>query len=315
MMAFAPNVGWLLVGRLIAGLTGASMTVASSYLSDITPPEKRSERFGLIGAAWGLGFIAGPLIGASLDLISPQAPFFVAATLNFTLFFFTLLVLPESLPNDQRRTLHFGDMNPFLSLTKIFKQKNIAIFVWIYFFLFFAGQSLGVNWPLYTQLKFRWTPMQLGFSLSLIGLIIAISQTVLTRWLIPRMGERKSITLGLFFYTLCFFLFSVSDKDWMIYATIILFAFTGVSTPALQSLMTQGTPPDRQGELQGSLVSIGSGTAVLAPLIYTPLFTEFTKPQNPYYFPGVDFLLASLITAIVLVAWNLQRNKDVKDFN
>lgn len=303
MMAFAPGIGWLLLGRSIAGITGASMTVASSYITDISPIEKRSQNYGLIGAAWGIGFIAGPILGASLDLIDARAPFYLAAGLNFIIFLFTYFVLPESLPPEHRRNVELSKLNPLSSLLRVFQRAEIAILVWTYALLFLAGQAMPVNWPLYTQLKFEWTPMQLGLSLSVFGLVIALSQTTITRVLIAKLGEEKSMILGLFFYSLCFLCFSLSASEWMLYMTIVLFAFTGVATPALQSMMSKDTPPDRQGELHGSLVSIGSMTSVLAPVLYTPLFVQFTKPSSSLYFPGIVFFVASAMTFILFTFW------------
>lgn len=308
-MAYAPSFGWLLVGRMLSGLTGASMTVATSYIVDISDTKNRSQNFGLIGAAWGLGFIAGPVMGAALDLLSPQAPFHVAATLNLFTFLFGLFVLPESLSEANRRQLKLAELNPFRSILKILKNAHVAPFVWIYFLIFLAGQALPVNWTLYTQLKFQWTPLQLGFSLSFMGIVIAISQVTLTRYLIPRLGEERSVSVGIFFYIVSFFFFSLASQAWMLYGTILLFAFTGITNPAIQALMTKQTPVNQQGELQGSLVSLGSLTSVIAPLFFTPIFVQFTENNRAYYFPGIIFLMASLISTFTLLLWLVLRRR------
>lgn len=305
MMAFAPTYSWLLLGRIIAGVTGASMTVASSYITDISSMEKRTQNFGLIGAAWGLGFIAGPVIGALLDLFHPYTPFFVAAALNLSLCVFAFFLLPESLPSEDRRIIHLKQLNPIHSLMTILRRSDIALLVWIYFFLFLASQVMAVNWTLYTQHKFHWTSLQLGFSLSLIGLIIAISQPLLTRMFIPKLGEERALAIGLFFSSVCFLLFAIATEGWMMYGTILLFALTGLANPSLQTMMSRGTPANQQGELQGSLVSLGSFTSVIAPLLFTPIYVRFTNPDSSLYFPGIIFLIASIVIFIIFTVWLL----------
>jgi DHA1 family tetracycline resistance protein-like MFS transporter len=303
LMAFAPSMAWLVLGRLIAGLTGASMTVAASYISDITDPKDRAPSFGLIGAAWGLGFIAGPSLGSLLYLLGPLHPFFAAAALNFINFLFGWKILPESLPSDKRRTVPWQQMNPFHSLLRLFTFAKISPLVWIYFLIFFAGQVMPVNWTLYTELKFQWSPMEVGLSLSAFGVTIALSQAVLTRFLLPRWGEKTSVTVGLVFYAVCFGLFGFSSESWMLYATILLFALTGMATPSLQALMTREVPANEQGELQGSLVALGSLTSVLAPLLFTPVYVHFTSEKAPIYFPGAAFVMAAILATLTTALW------------
>jgi DHA1 family tetracycline resistance protein-like MFS transporter len=303
-MAFAPSIQLLLLGRLIAGLTGASMTVASSYIADVSIEDERAKNFGLIGAAWGLGFIAGPTLGSLLDWFGPWTPFIFASLLNLANFIFGLVVLPESLPPEKRRALNFKKLNPLRSVLHILRPSKIAVFVWIYFLIFLAGQAFPVNWTLFTQLKFNWTPLELGFSLSFIGIIVALSQGFLTRYLIPKIGETKSVSLAILFYGICFLLFSIVNQSWMIYLVIPLFSLTGVATPSLQVLIARQTPNNEQGELQGSLVALGSLASVIAPLVFTPIFVYFTKAETSYYFPGVIFFLAAGISFFTLALWS-----------
>ncbi len=306
-MAYAPSIELLIIGRIISGLTGASMTVASSYIADVSSEQERTYNFGLIGAAWGLGFIAGPLLGSLLDLLGPKVPFYTAATLNLLNFIFGIFVLPESLKKENRRSMHITQLNPLRSVFKILNSSSIAIFVWLYFLIFLAGQSLGVNWNLYTEMKFHWTSVELGLSFSLIGIIVAFSQAFLTRFIIPRLGEEKSVSLGIVFYAITFMLFSLATQSWMLYATILLFAFTGVAVPSIQSLMSKHLPANEQGELQGSLVALGSLASVIAPLVFTPVFVYFTRPRSPYFFPGVVFFMASGISLFTLSLWYFYR--------
>lgn len=302
-MAYAPSFFWLIFGRLISGITGASITVATAYMVDVSENDDRSYYFGLIGAAWGLGFIAGPLLGASLETLGPKAPFLAAAGINLLNFFFGFIALAESLPPDKRRSIVFTELNPFRSIFKALIRSQILVPVWIYFLIYFAGQALTVNWYLYTELKFHWSSMQLGFSLSFIGLVVVFSQGVLTRVLIPRWGELKSVSIGILFYALCYLLFSLATHEWMIYATILLFALTGIATPALQTVMTKLTAEDEQGELQGTLVSLESLASVIAPIIFTPIFMYFTRASSGIYFPGVIFFISSMIALLTLGLW------------
>lgn len=301
VMAYAPNMVILFLGRVVSGLTGASMTVASSYMADISTDQNRSANFGMIGAAWGFGFIAGPLIGGLLSSQGPSAPFVVAALLNFLNFMFGLLVLPESLVLSRRRTMRYENMNPFKSLRKVLRPSPYSLLIWVYFLLFLAGQVHPSNWTLYTQLKFGWSTGQVGLSLSFVGVIVAVSQGWLTRILIPRLGEERALTLGVIVYVLSFLLFGIATTGWMMYAIIVFFSLSGVAIPALQSIVARHVPSDQQGELQGSLVSIGSLSSILGPLVFTWLFVEFTKPNAHYYFAGAAYLGAAVICTLALL--------------
>lgn len=300
-MAFAPTLPLLFVGRAISGLTGASMTVASSYMADISTDQNRSANFGMIGAGWGIGFIVGPLIGGLLASLGPKAPFLAAAGLNLVNFLYGLFVLPESLPVERRRTISARNLNPLGSIGRVIRPSAFAPFIWIYFLVFLAGQIHPVNWTLYTETKFHWTPWQVGLSLSFVGVMIAVVQGGLTRVIVPRLGEHLALSVGLLVYATSFGLFSIASAGWMMYAIVVLFAFSGITVPALQSILAKHVPPDRQGELQGSLVSLGSLAAILAPLLFTRLFVRFTAPEAPVYFPGAAYLGASLICWVTLV--------------
>jgi DHA1 family tetracycline resistance protein-like MFS transporter len=303
-MAFAPSLSLLFLGRMIAGLTGASMTVASSYMADISTDENRSSNFGMIGAAWGVGFILGPILGGLLGSLGPTAPFLAAAVLNIVNFVYGLLLLPESLPPEKRRHVELKSLNPLRSVWRILQASEYVGLVWIYFLMFLAGQIHPVNWTLYTETKFGWTPWQVGLSLSFVGVNIALAQGYLVRKIVPKLGERKALTVGLFISTTAFFLFGVASEGWMMYAITVYFALSGITMPSLQSLLVKHTPSNRQGELQGSLVSIGSVACILAPLIFTQIFVRFTEPGAPVYFPGAAYVGASCIGAIALfIRW------------
>lgn len=307
-MAFAPTLGLLFLGRLISGLTGATMTVASSYMADVSDDSNRSANFGMIGAAWGLGFIVGPLLGGLLGSLGPKAPFLAAALLNCVNFLYGLAVLPESLPPERRRAVDLRGLNPARSIARILSPSPFVALVWVYFLVFLAGQVHPVNWTLYTQTKFQWTSWQVGLSLSFVGVMIAAGHGWLTRLLVPRLGEERALTVGLCVNGLSFALFGLAARGWMMYAVALLFAVSGITMPALQSILARHTPPGRQGELQGSLVALGSLSSILAPLLFTRLFVHFTKPGAPVYFPGAAYLGASAIVWATLGLRRLTRS-------
>lgn len=300
-MAFAPTLSLLFIGRIISGLTGASATVASSYMADISDDKNRSSNFGMIGAAFGVGFILGPLLGGLAHGFNATAPFIIAAALNILNFMFGLFVLPESLPQNLRRKISLQNLNPFKSLIKILKPGPIVIFIYIYFLIFLASNVHPVNWTLYTQTKFNWSSWQVGLSLSFVGIMIALSQGLLTRILIPKFGEFKSLKYGVIVDVISFALFAVATQGWMMYPIVMFFSLAGIAQPALQSIITNSTSADEQGELQGSLVSLGSLSSILAPLLFTYLFVKFTDSNAKIQFSGAAYIGASVISLIALI--------------
>ncbi|MBC7659718.1 MAG: TCR/Tet family MFS transporter [Chitinophagaceae bacterium] len=301
LMAVAPTLSILFIGRAISGLTGASMTVASSYMADISDDSNRSKNFGLIGAAWGLGFIIGPVLGGIFEAFGHSGPFVAAAVMNLLNFAFGFFILPESLAAHHRRPLSFRSMNPFLSLIKVLKPSSVSIFIWIYFLVYFAGQVHAVNWTLYTQLKFGWTAWQVGLSLAFVGITNAASQTLLPRYLVPKIGEYRAFLVGLVICAITFMMFGFVTRPWMVYPVIAMYALSAMAFPALQSIISKETPPSEQGELQGSLVSLGSICAVIAPFFFTQIFMKFTEPHTSYYFPGAAYVAAGGLCFVALL--------------
>jgi len=300
LMAFAPTMGWLYLGRIISGMTGAGMTVASSYMADVSDDSNRSANFGLIGAGFGLGFIAGPLIGGLLANYNPQMPFFIAAGFNALNFLFGYFILPESLALENRRKIDLKNMSPFLSLQKILRPSPILLMVLVYFFLFLSGHVHPSVWTLYTQHKFSWSTFDVGLSLSLVGICMAFSQGYLTRILIPKFGEKWSLYFGANIQMISFFLFGLANKGWMMFAILPFSAMSGLAMPSLQALMTKKVAANEQGELQGTLIGLGSITAIIGPLLYTNLFDTFAKIQEPMDFSGAPYFGAALITVLSL---------------
>lgn len=301
IMAFAPNMWILLIGRFISGLTGASMTVATAYMADISDDQNRSANFGMIGAAWGLGFIIGPSIGGLLGAQAWQYPFLVAAALNLLNFVFGYFILPESLPLEKRRQVDIKKLNPFISIIKILRPSPILIFIWAYLLLFLAGQAHPAIWTLFTQLKFNWTTFQVGLSISFVGLTIAIAQGGLTRIINPRLGEWRTLILGVVVSILAYLAFGLATEGWMMYLIMVPSSLSGLAGPALQSLISKQVPSEEQGELQGTLVGLSSLTAIIGPLLFTGLFGFFTNSEAPMHFPGAAYVAAALICAICLV--------------
>lgn len=298
LMAFAPSLTILFLGRVIAGLTGASMTVATAYMADISNNTNRSSNFGMIGAAFGVGFILGPAIGGAVGSAGHHYPFLVAAALNLLNFTFGLFILPESLPKENRRKIAISKLNPIKSLSKIFKPSPTLIFIWIYVLIFLAGQVHPSVWTLFTQIKFNWTPSDVGWSLTAVGLSTALVQGGLTRVIIPKIGEWASVILCIAISVVAYLGFAFATAGWMMYAILVPSALAGIGGPSIQSLISKNVPPHEQGELQGTLVSLGSLTAIIGPLFYTGLFSHFTGSETPFYFPGVPYIGAAAICVL-----------------
>lgn len=301
LMAFAPNLTILFIGRIISGLTGASMTVASSYIADVSTDANRTSNFGMIGAAFGVGFVVGPAIGGLVGSFGHTWPFIVAAFLSLSNFVFGLFVLPESLPASKRKTvIDYKKLNPIRSVITALFYSPAAVLVWAFFLVNLAGQSHPSIWALYTSYKFGWNTLEIGISLTVVGLAFGIGQGVTTRIIVPRIGELKSVIYGSILVILNYLLYALVTKSWMIYAATSLLLFTNIVMPSLQSMISKDTPSSQQGELQGTLVSITSLTSIIGPLIYTWLFAYFTK-KNHYSLPGAPYVMAALISALCLV--------------
>lgn len=298
LMAYAPNLTILFIGRVIAGLTGASMTVATAYIADISDDKTRSANFGMIGAAFGMGFIIGPAIGGSVGSFGHEYPFLVAAGLNLLNFIFGLFILPESLPAELRRKVDFKKLNPFKSLSKILRPSPNLAMIWVYVLFVLAGQVHPSSWALLTQFKFNWSAADIGISLSIVGITAAIVQGVLTRILIPKMGEWNALFMSIGVGAIAFAGYAFANAGWVLYAILIPSSIAGIGGPALQSLISGETPSQEQGELQGTLVALASLTAIVGPLFYTELFARMTRPTISPQFPGAPYLMASLISVL-----------------
>ncbi|WP_026763349.1 TCR/Tet family MFS transporter [Sediminibacterium salmoneum] len=312
-VAFAPSITWLFVGRIVAGITGASITTASAYMADISTPENRAQNFGMIGAAFGLGFIIGPLLGGLLGEHGSRLPFFVAAGLALANCLYGYFVLPESLPKHLRRKFEWKRANPFGSLLQLKKYPSVGGLIGSLILIYLAAHSVQSNWSFVNIEKFNWTPKLIGISLGVVGFLIALVQGLLIRVVNPRLGNEKSVYLGLSLYTLGLLLFTFATQTWMMFAFLVPYCLGGIAGPALQSIISGNVPPNEQGELQGGLTSLMSLTSVLGPIMMTKTFAYFTGPTAPFYFPGASFLLGALLMLFSLIwAYNALHLKKVK---
>lgn len=309
-MAYAPTLTLLFIGRMISGLTGASMTVATSYIADVSNDSNRASNFGMIGAAFGLGFIFGPIMGGLLGSYDLHFPFLAAAFLNLLNFAFGYFVLPESLPENLRRAVSIARLNPLKALRHAFSHPGILMLIWVHFFFQLSGLVYPSIWTLFVQHKFSWSPFDVGLSLSVVGLATATVQGGLTRLIIPKLGESRAIVIGLVVQMIAMILFAlVSNAIWL-YPVILISSFSGISGPALQSILTKFVPSNEQGELQGSLISITSLASILAPLVYTKSLDFGIQRLD---FPGLPFITSmclSLVCFVILIVW---KNKQTKN--
>jgi DHA1 family tetracycline resistance protein-like MFS transporter len=294
-LAFAPTYGWLFVGRVVAGITGASFTTASAYIADISTAENRAKNFGMIGAAFGLGFIIGPAIGGLLSSFGTRAPFYAAAILSLLNWLYGYFILPESLSRENRRPFEWKRANALGSLLHLKKYPMIAGLVISLTLVYLAAHAVQSNWNYFTIYRFNWTDKMVGISLSVVGVLIAFVQAGLIRYTAPKLGNNRSIYLGLGLYALGMFLFAFATQSWMMFAFLVPYCLGGIAGPSLQAVMSSHVPPTEQGELQGALTSLMSATSVIGPLLMTNLFSYFTGSQAPFLFPGAPFLLGGIL--------------------
>ncbi|WP_430928883.1 TCR/Tet family MFS transporter [Polaribacter marinivivus] len=298
LLAFAPTILWLFIGRIIAGITGASITTASAYIADISTPENRAKNFGMIGAAFGLGFIIGPVIGGLLGQYGARVPFYATAVLCFINFLYGYFILPESLPKENRRAFDIKRANPIGSFIGLKKYPTLIGLVLSMFILYVASHAIQSNWSYFTMYKFKWDEKMVGLSLGMIGLCVALVQGVLIRWINPRLGNEKSIYLGFFLYSLGMLLFTFATDSWMMFIFLIPYCLGGIAGPALQAVISIQVPNTEQGEIQGTLTSLMSASAIVGPPVMTGIFYYFTKDDAPFEFAGAPFLLAAILMII-----------------
>lgn len=297
--ALAPTLTWLFIGRLIAGVGGASFTTANAYIADISTPEKRAQNFGLIGVAFGVGFFIGPALGGFIgENWGIRTPFYVAAALSLLNMVYGYFVLPESLPKEDRRTFNFKRSNPFSTLLNLKKFPMLKGLVVSFVSIYLASHAVQSNWTFFTMFKFGWSKQDVGISLAVVGLCVAAVQGGLIRIVIPKFGVKKSVFIGFVLYGVGLVLFGMASASWMMFIFLLPYCLGGIAGPAIQSIISDQIPINEQGELQGTLTSLMSATAIVGPLLMNGLFSYFTGDKAPFVLPGAAFFMGAILVAI-----------------
>ena len=306
LLSVAPTISWLVLGRVVAGIFGATFTPAGAYIADISPPEKRAANFGLVGVAFGLGFIAGPALGGLLGQQSLRLPFMVCAGLTLCNFLFGLLVLPESLKPENRRPINWSQANPVGALRAVWQYPAVAALLPVFAVSVLAQQGLQSVWVPYTTYRYSWSVSDVGISLAIVGLLFAISQGVLVRPLVARFGEQWTLTFSLMTAMLAMIAFGLATQSWMMYAVTGFYCLgLGLMNPAAQGLMSRAVPPTQQGLLQGAMTSVMTLCAIAGPPMANGLFALFISPQAPAFLPGAPFFVGGVL-CLVSVAMALR---------
>ena len=296
----APTISWLFLGRTLSGIAGAAYPTANAYIADVTPPEKRAAAFGLTGAAFGIGFVVGPALGGLIGQYGPRLPFFVSAAVSLANAVFGLVVLKELLPRELRRKFELKRASPWGSLAALQRYPMMLSLVGVVILMRLAHDANPSVWTYYVMIKFHWTPRDVGISLAVLGLLIAFVFGVLPRVLVPLIGEKACVYLGLAIEAIGFAGYAFATESWMMYAWMAVWAMSGIASPALNAIMSRQVAPNQQGELQGALSCVGNLTSIVAPVLLTALFGYFTSPAAPVNFPGAAFLAAGAFAGIAL---------------
>lgn len=300
LMGFAPTLAWLFLGRVLAGVAGAVYTPAWAYVADVSTPEKRAQSFGLMGAAFGVGFIIGPALGGFLGEFGPRAPFFAAAGLGALNFLYGLVVLPESLPSDKRRRFEWKRANPLGALLSLGRYPAVMAIAGAVFLWQLAHQVYPSSWSFFAEIRFNWSPGQIGASLAFVGGLMAFTQALLTGRIVKHLGERRAVIIGLASGAASMLLLAFSDIGWFAYVAMTAGMLQFVAYPSMNAIMSKQVPPDSQGELQGGVASLMSLTTIVGPLLMTQVLGRFSGAGAPIYFPGAAFLLASILAVCAL---------------
>ncbi len=308
VLAWAPTIGWLYLARIVSGITAANFSAASAYIADVTPPEKRAAGFGMIGAAFGLGFIAGPAIGGLLSGLGVRVPFLVAAGITLLNWLYGAFVLPESLAPENRRPFTWSSAHPIKALTTLGRWPIVMGLAWSYFLTMLAGNIYQSLWVLYTGERYQWDSKMVGWSLTLVGVMAAIVQGGLAGRILRVIGEKRGVYVGLLAMAVAMACYGSATQGWMLFGIILIGSLAGIGSPATQSMISQAVPPDEQGALQGALNSINSISGVLAPLIWTAMFSWAIAPERSTKIPGLPFYGAAVVSLLAAgLAWRAFR--------
>ncbi|MHA6316406.1 TCR/Tet family MFS transporter [Altererythrobacter sp. CAU 1778] len=302
LMGFAPNLWWLVAGRVIAGMTGASYSAAYAYLADITPPEKRAESFGLMGMAFGFGFILGPAIGGFLGELGPRVPFYAAGALALANFVFGFFFLKESLAPENRRPFRLARANAFSALKALSGQSPTVLWFVAALALWQLAHLVYPSiWAYFAIAAYGWTEWKIGLSLMMVGITSALVQGVGIRLLVPRLGERGAVTLGIASVCAAAAIYTVASADWMVFAAIIVGGLQGLIMPSINALNSRAVDASSQGELQGATQAVGSLAAIVGPPLYTILFARFTGVDAIADLPSMPLIVSAGIAVLVLL--------------
>jgi MFS transporter, DHA1 family, tetracycline resistance protein len=306
LMGFAPSILWLFIGRCIAGIAGAVYVPANAFVADVTAPDKRAHAFGLVGSAFGLGFILGPGVGGMLGELGPRAPFFAAAALAGLNFLFGVFVLPESLPRERRRPFSWRRANPLGAITMLRHYPGVLVYA-LTAVLFLVGNNVYPStWSFYMTAKFDWSTGMIGLSLVATGIAMAGAQAFLTGRLSKRVGELNAALLGLAVAGTMMVAYAFITQPWMVFVLTFVGALQAIVYPALNSLMSKQVPANAQGELQGGVASLSSIANIVGPLLMTQTMAFYTAATAPIYFPGAAFVLAAAINALGFMLLSLR---------
>lgn len=317
ILAFAPNIWWFAAGRVLSGICGATFTTAGAYMADVTPPEKRAANFGLIGAAFGFGFIIGPVIGGLLGgidlhvagLLIPgiRLPFVAAAGLTFLNMLFGIFVLPESLKLENRRKFQIKQASPVGALRELKRYPSVLMLILIVVLAQMAVRVSETTWVLYTTYRYGWDAFMTGLSLTAVGVVFIIGQGVMTRVILKLLGERGTVLWGLTIAPIALTLYGLAWQGWMIYAIMPLglIGWT-VAGPAVQGMISRAVPANEQGLLQGALGSINSLVSIFAPVVWTGIFGYFVSDKAPFVLPGAAFFAAALVFVFIRILAQMQ---------
>ena len=301
VMALAPTLGWLFLGRIISGITASNISTAYAYVTDVTPREKRTKPFGLVSAAFGLGFVIGPAIGGYLGNTNLRAPFWAAAALSLINSLYGFFVLPESLPKERRAKSAWHMANPLGALSLLRSHRELAGLSVVVTLYYLAHNSLPSVWALYTEYRYTWSHGDVGLSLAVVGVCAAIVSGALVGPFVKRFGERRSLFSGLVFGTLGFAGFALATRGWIVMSVIPFIALWGIAAPAIQSLMSRRVDPSSQGKLQGAINSIRAVTGMVGPVLFTQIFAVAIAPRFGFHLPGAPYYLAALLLGASLL--------------
>lgn len=310
LLAWAPTLPWFFLGRLLSGITGANYAAAAAYIADVSPPERRAANFGLIGAAFGLGFIFGPALGGWLGHYGLRLPFVAAGALTLLNWLYGLLILPESLAAENRRPFSLRRANPVGALLGLRRHRLVLGLSVSYFLSGLAHQVYPSIWVLYTGLRYGWDTRQTGLSLALVGLMTAIVQGGLVRRIIPRIGERRTALIGFSVMAVALTGYGLAPEGWIVYPIIVFGSLSGLAVPAIQGMISRTVGNDEQGGIQGTLTALQSVAGATGPLLATSVFGYFLSERAPAVVPGAPFFLSSAlaVTAGFLAARSFRKN-------